>query len=122
MNKHKNINYFYIILNIGLIVGFSILLSFLYSIVVVYPFSANIVMAISVILYGITGYFILHGIVGLKFEGNKTRKNKEFKLNDKSYLILGISLLLVVHSSYFTLYSSTFHMNLLRFMIILVIL
>lgn len=109
MNKHKNINYFYIILSIGLIVGFSILLSFLYSIVVVYPFSANIVMAISVILYSITSYFIIHGIVGLKFEGNKNRKNKEFKLNDKNYLILGISLILVC--SFVLFYSLFFYLS-----------
>jgi len=52
-------------------------------------------MAISIILYAITGYFILHGIIGLKFEGNKTRKNKKFKLSDKAYLVYGISSLVI---------------------------
>ncbi len=91
MNKTKLVNYFLITISIVLITCFSILLNFVYSIVLTYPFSANAIVAVSLIIYSILGYFILHGIIGLMFERNEGRKTTKFKLPNKAYLIYGIS-------------------------------
>ena len=84
MKFRKISKYLLVTLILSLIIGYSVFLSIIYSIMLTYPFSINAIVAISIILYSILGYTLFHTIIKIVSKGINDRKIRKFKIRKKS--------------------------------------